>query len=272
MPTNRNRKKISELDAVAAGLAHEIRNPLNSLFINSQLIEEMIAELSDETAPQKEDLLSLARANMKVARRLNETLSGFLRFARPSAMDLGLVDLNRLVTEALSFLDVDFARRGIIPAARLHPSTLPLLADEKQLKQALLNLLLNAEEALDKEEKLIRVTTGVRRGRLYVRIQDNGRGIPAAERRHIFQVFYTTRREGSGLGLTIVRRIIRRHGGSISIRSKEGTGTTVTVTLPFESQFRSMLPGRQRLALPPPAQTQEFASGENSAGMPGTDI
>ena len=242
---------------MAAGLAHEIRNPLNSLFINSQLIEEMVAELSDEVAPQKEGLLSLARANMKVAQRLNETLSGFLRFARPSVMELGLVDLNRVVAETLRFLDVDFARRGIVPVARYHPSALPLLADEKQLKQALLNLLLNADEALDKEEKLIRVTTGVRRGRPYVRIQDNGRGIPAAERRQVFHVFFTTRREGSGLGLPIVRRIVRQHGGSISLRSREGIGTSVTVTLPFEDQFRVMFPGKQRLALPAGAPERE---------------
>jgi len=268
VPANRNRKKISELDAMAAGLAHEIRNPLNSLFINSQLIEEMIAELPDEIAPQKEELLSLALANMKVARRLNETLSGFLRFARPSALELGLVELNRVVAETLRFLDVDFTRRGIVPTVRYHPSELPLLADEKQLKQALLNLLLNAEEALDKEEKSIRVVTGVRRGRPYVRIQDNGRGIPADERRHIFQIFYTTRRGGSGLGLPIVRRIVRSHGGSISIRSREGVGTTVTVTLPFESQFRAMFPGRQRLALPAGTTGQE-AAGEQSAGKQG---
>ena len=253
---------------MAAGLAHEIRNPLNSLFINSQLIEEMIAELPDEITPQKEELLSLALANMNVTRRLNETLSGFLRFARPSAMELDQVELNRVVAETLNFLDVDLARRGIVPVVRYHPSGLPLLADEKQLKQALLNLLLNAEEALDKEDKLIRVTTGVRRGRPYVRIQDNGRGIPACERRHIFQIFFTTRRGGSGLGLPIVRRIVRQHGGSVSVRSKEGIGTTVTVTLPFESQFRAMFPGRQRLALPAgtPGPGREATAEEQSAG------
>ena len=277
MPSNRNRKKKSELDAVAAGLAHEIRNPLNSLFINSQLIEEMIAELPDAISPHKEELLSLARANMKVTRRLNETLSGFLRFARPAIMELGLVDLNRIVTDTLNFLDVDFARRGILPRVRLHPSELPLLADEKQLKQALLNLLLNAEEALDKEEKLIRVTTGLRRGRPFVRIQDNGRGISDEERRQIFQVFFTTRREGSGLGLPIVRQIIRQHGGAVSVRGKEGAGATVTVTLPSESQFRSMFPGLQRLALPPAGasglETVEVAeNGENGAEAKRADL
>jgi signal transduction histidine kinase len=250
VPATKTRKKVADLGAVAAGLAHEIRNPLNSLFINSQLLDEMLSELPEGAVPQKEEMLSLARANMKVTRRLNETLSGFLRFARPPAMELSVSDLNRIVAETLRFLDVDFSYHGVVLKTRYHAGALPLLADERQLKQALLNLLLNAEEALDKEEKVIRVTTGVRGGRPFVRIQDNGRGIPRAERRNVFRIFFTTRRDGSGLGLPIVRRIIHQHGGTISLRSREGAGTTVTVSLPFEDQFRAMFPGRLPLALP----------------------
>ena len=253
MPATRTRNKLADLGAVAAGLAHEIRNPLNSVYINSQLLEEMLSELPERSVPQKDDLLSLARANLKVTQRLNDTLSGFLRFARPPAMDLSLVDLNRIVEETLRFLEVDFSYHGVALKTRYHASPLPLLADEKQLKQALLNLLLNAEEALDKEEKVIRVSTGARGGRPFVRIQDNGRGIPRADRRQIFRIFFTTRKNGSGLGLSIVRQIIHQHGGTISLRSREGHGTTVTVSLPFEAQFRAMYPGRLPLALPPRA-------------------
>jgi signal transduction histidine kinase len=251
VPATRIRKKLADLGAVAAGLAHEIRNPLNSLYINSQLLEEMLAELPDRGVPQKDELLSLARANLKVTQRLNDTLSGFLRFARPPAMELTPVDLNRIVAETLRFLEVDFTYRSIDLSARYHPAALPLLADEKQLKQALLNILLNAEEALDKEEKAIRVATGVQGGRPFVRIQDNGRGIPRADRRHIFRLFFTTRKNGSGLGLAIVRQIVLQHGGTVSVRSREGHGTSVTVRLPYESQFRAMYPGRLPLALPP---------------------
>ncbi len=253
MPGTRTRKNLSDLGAVAAGLAHEIRNPLNSLYINGQLLEEMLSDLPDAAVPQREELLALARANLKVTQRLNDTLSGFLRYARPPAMDLSAVDLNRVVSEVLRFLEVDFSYHGISLRTRFHPSPLPLLADEKQLKQALLNLLLNAEEALDKEEKTIRVTTGARKGRPFVRIQDNGRGIARGDRRQIFRLFFTTRKNGSGLGLPIVRQIIHQHGGSISLRSREGAGTTVTVSLPFEAQFRAMFPGRLPLALPPGA-------------------
>ncbi len=253
MPATRRRKKLEDLGAVAAGLAHEIRNPLNSLYINGQLLEEMLSEISPEAVPQKGELLSLARANLKVTQRLNETLSGFLRFARPQAIELTMVDLNRIVAETLRFLEVDLSYHGIVLRTRIHPTPLPVLADERQLKQALLNLLLNAQEALDKEGKTIRVTTGVRAGRPFARIQDNGRGIPRAERRQIFRLFYTTRKNGSGLGLPIVRQIVHQHGGTVSLRSREGHGTIVTVSLPFESQFRAMFPGRLPLALPPGA-------------------
>ena len=251
MPATRTRNTLADLGAVAAGLAHEIRNPLNSLYINGQLLEEMLSELPEEGVPQKEDLLSLARANLKVTQRLNDTLSGFLRFARPPAMELALVDLNRVVLETLRFLETELAYRGISLVTDLHPAALPVLADEKLLKQALLNLLLNAQEAMDKEEKTIRVTTGVRGGRPFVRVRDNGRGIPPSDRRRIFTLFFTTRKNGSGLGLPIVRQIVRQHGGRIYVRSREGHGTTMTVALLFEEQFRAMFPGLLPRALPP---------------------
>ena len=256
MPATRTRKKLADLGAVAAGLAHEIRNPLNSLYINSQLLEEMLAELPDRDVPQKDELLSLARANLKVTQRLSDSLSAFLRFARPPSVELSPVDLNRVVAETLRFLEVDFTYRGIDVSARYHPAPLPLLADERQLKQALLNILLNAEEAMDKEERAIRVVTGVRAGLPFVRIQDNGRGIPRADRRHIFRLFFTTRKNGSGLGLPIVRQIVQQHGGAVSVRSREGRGTSVTITLPYESQFRAMYPGRLPRALPPGGETR----------------
>lgn len=250
MPATRTRNKLADLGAVAAGLAHEIRNPLNSLYINGQLLEEMISELPEGGVSQKQDLLSLARANLKVTQRLNDTLSGFLRFARPPAMELALVDLNRVVSETLRFLEIELAYREISLGTKLHPTALPILADEKLLKQALLNLLLNAQDAMDKEEKTIRVTTGVRAGRPFVRVRDNGRGIPASDRRRIFTLFFTTRKNGSGLGLPIVRQIVRQHGGKIHVRSREGHGTTMTVELLFEEQFRAMFPGLLPRALP----------------------
>jgi signal transduction histidine kinase len=250
VPATRTRDKLADLGAVAAGLAHEIRNPLNSLYINGQILEEMLIELPEKGVPQKAELLSLARANLKVTQRLNDTLTGFLRFARPPAMELALVDLNRIVSETLRFLEMEFAYRGVILKTKLHPTPLPVMGDEKLLKQALLNLLLNSQEAMDKEEKQIRVTTGVQAGRPFLRIRDNGRGIPASERRDIFRLFFTTRKNGSGLGLPIVQQVVRQHGGAIYVRSLEGQGTTVTVALLFEEQFRARFPGRLPLALP----------------------
>lgn len=225
---------------MASGLAHEIRNPLNSLYINSQMLAETVASLSETITPaQKEELLSLARSNMKVAERLSDLLTEFLRFARPPAMELTVTDLNRIVADTLRFIEVDFARRGIELSARYHPAPLPLFADEKQLKQALMNILLNAEEALDKDRKVVRVVTGTVRGWPAVRVQDNGRGIPPADRRQIFRLFFSTRKDGTGLGLPLVRQIVRGHGGRISVASREGLGTRVTITLPPEPLFKA---------------------------------
>jgi signal transduction histidine kinase len=246
VPATGTRKRLADLGAVASGLAHEIRNPLNSLYINSQILEEILAAMPEGATDRKEELLSLARSNMKVTQRLNDILSEFLRFARPTAMELVVADLNRVVADTLRFLEVDFSRREIELVASFHPEPLPLFADEKQLRQALLNILLNAEEAMDKERKVIRVTTGSERGQPFVRVADNGRGIPRAERKQIFHLFFSTRKNGTGLGLPIVRKIVREHGGKIGIRSREGRGTTVTISLPPEEQSKVRM--RQRAA------------------------
>ena len=240
MSSTGTRKRLADLGAVASGLAHEIRNPLNSLYINSQILEEMLAALPIAT-DRKEELLSLARANMKVTQRLNDILSEFLRFARPTAMESVVADLNRVVSDTLRFLEVDFARRGIELESVFHLNPLPLFADEKQLRQVLLNILLNAEEAMDKEPKVIKVTTGSERGQPFVRIADNGRGIPRQDRKQIFLLFFSTKKSGTGLGLPIVRKIVREHGGKIGIRSREGRGTTVTISLPSEERSKERL-------------------------------
>lgn len=245
VPTSGTRKRLADLGAVASGLAHEIRNPLNSLYLNSQILAEAVAALPDTVpADRREELLALARANMKVAERLSDLLTEFLRFARPPAMELIVTDLNRIVAETVRFLELDFARRGVELSVRSHPGPLSLFADEKQLKQALINVLLNAEEAMDKEKKLVRITTGLVRGWPFVRVQDNGRGIPRADRRQIFRLFFTTRKEGTGLGLPLVRRIVRAHGGRIEVASKEGWGTRVTIVLPPEPLFKARVAAR----------------------------
>jgi signal transduction histidine kinase len=238
VPATGTRKRLADLGAVASGLAHEIRNPLNSLYINSQILAEIVEGLPEATE-RKEELLSLARANMKVTRRLNDILSEFLRFARPAATEFVVADLNRIVADTVRFLEVDFARRGVALDVTFHPEPLPLFADEKQLRQALLNILLNAEESMDKERKAIRVMTGLERGRPFVRIADNGRGIPREDRKQIFRLFFSTRKSGTGLGLPIVRKIVREHGGTVGIRSREGRGTTVTLSLLPEEQSKA---------------------------------
>jgi two-component system sensor histidine kinase PilS (NtrC family) len=187
VPYTGTRKRLADLGAVASGLAHEIRNPLNSLYINSQILEEILAALPEGATDRKEELLSLARANMKVIQRLNDTLTEFLRFARPAGMEFVVADLNRVVADTVRFLEVDFARRGVEIEASYYPGPLPIFADEKKLRQALLNVLLNADEAMDKDRKVIRVATGLERGRPLVRVSDNGRGIPPHDRRQIFR-------------------------------------------------------------------------------------
>jgi signal transduction histidine kinase len=229
------------LSALASGLAHEIRNPLNSLSINSELLAEGVERLDGVPEERRRELLDLARANVKVARRLSDLLGDFLRFTRPAAADLVVTDLNRIASETLRFLEVDFGRRGISVEERLKPGPLPLFADEKRVKQALLNLLLNAQEAFDKPERRLRVETGSRGGCPFVRVSDNGRGIAERDLPSVFRPFFTTRPEGTGLGLAVVRKVARDHGGRVSLRSREGAGTSVTLLFPPEERSKATL-------------------------------
>jgi signal transduction histidine kinase len=230
-----------ELATLASGLAHEIRNPLNSLSINSELLAEGVERLEGVPEERRRELIELARANVKVARRLSDLLGDFLRFTRPAAAELVVTDLNRIASETLRFLEVDFSRRGIEVEERLAEGPLPLFADEKRVKQALLNLLLNAQEAFDKPERRLRVETGRRSGSPFVRVSDNGRGIAEGDLPSVFRPFYTTRPEGTGLGLAVVRKVARDHGGRVTISSREGAGTSVTLTFPAEERSKEAL-------------------------------
>lgn len=243
---------MADLGAVAAGLAHEIRNPLNSLSINSEMLASMIEQGGDDGSGRRDEMLRIARSNLKVADRLSGLLAEFLRYARPPRLEPAPVDLNRVVADTVRFVELDFARRGVFLTLLLHPDPLSVLADDRQLRQALLNLLINAEEALDKEERRIVVETGASRGRPFVRIRDNGRGIAASDKPQLFRLFFTTRRDGTGLGLPIVRHIVGAHGGSVSLTGREGMGATAIIRLPSEEEGRRILLGEARLrALPP---------------------
>jgi len=173
-------------------------------------------------------------------RRLDGIITNFLEAIRPRPPDLAETNLSEVLTEVLSFQHNELEDRGIMVEAEL-PDNLPvIMADRNQLKQVFFNLIKNAMEAMEPGGAL-RIRTRTDDDFVFLMFGDTGSGIKQEDLVKLFQPYHTTKAGGSGLGLMIVQRILRAHGGQIGIESKEGTGTVVTVQFPRRDRRVRML-------------------------------
>lgn len=218
----RRADRLSALGELSAGMAHEIRNPLGSIRGTAEILKDGVA--SDDPRFEFAEIL------IKEVDRLNRVLEDFLRFARQAPMEHGRFDLNAIVREVLD-LTRRQAERSHVTVIVSHGELPQLAGDGGQIRQALLNLVLNALQAMPTGGRL---TVSTRRsGALAeVAIADTGPGIPAGEEERIFKTFVTTRPDGTGLGLPISQRIVTSHGGQITVTSTPGEGATFMVALP----------------------------------------
>lgn len=221
--------RLAYVGTLASGLAHEIRNPLNAMNMNLQMLEEEIHAPIDHPNAETATLLSSTKGEI---RRLESLVNDFLSYARPAEPRFETRDLNQTVEEVVRFLRAEMQQKGVSVETSLLESV-PLVAmDEGQMRQALINILINAKEVLGAGGRVI-VSTGLGgEGEVLVRIQDNGPGIPVELRKKIFEVFYSTRGGGTGLGLPIAQRIMETHGGWIELQSEVGMGTTFILHIP----------------------------------------
>lgn len=216
--------RLVYLGEIAGSLAHEIRNPLNTINMNVQLLEEQLAN-RDEKAAGK-----IHRVRNEVI-RLDSILTSFLRFARPPKLSLKKVDIKDIITRIEDFFGPEVEGAGIHLVVDIPDDLPPINGDPEQLRQLFLNLLLNARDATNKGGK-IKITAWKTPRRVHVSVEDDGVGIEKKELDSIFEPYVTTKEEGTGVGLAIVRRIVMDHGGSIRVESKVGEGTKFTVSLP----------------------------------------
>jgi signal transduction histidine kinase len=221
-------EKLAMVGKLAAGVAHTIRNPLTS--VNMRLFSlERSLELSQT---QQEDFEVISEE----VRHIDTIVQNFLEFARPPKLKIQSISPSEVVDMALQLLRHRLESYGVqVDLDRQH--RLPKIeGDPEQLKEVLINLLVNACEAMGKGGSIvIREEEGVAEplGRVVViRVKDNGPGIPKSVRDKVFEPFFSTKEEGTGLGLSIAYRIVEEHGGWLSLKSKEGEGTTFTITLP----------------------------------------
>jgi two-component system, sporulation sensor kinase E len=263
-------ERIQALTLLAASVAHEIGNPLNALDIHLQLIERelkklrqlnaesqpvhkrgrrrevdpMAASLSAESILRLERYLAVAKGEVG---RLDYIVRQFLEAIRPSPPKLAPGNVNDVVRETIDLLRPEIENRGITIREKL-PRHLPVAPiDAGQIKQALVNLIKNAIQAMTKGGMLT-VEAGQAAGGVWVLVKDTGGGIPQEQINRIFEPFFTTKKKGSGLGLMIVQRIVRDHGGRIELDSRVNEGTTFRIWLPLHEPHPRLLgPGESNV-------------------------
>ena len=221
-------EKFSALTMLAAGVAHEIGNPLNSLNIHLQLMQRNLQKAPPNLRKQLEESVSIARGEVT---RLDHIITQFLRAIRPQPLQVSSSDINSILNETLEFLSAEIQDRDIIVEKELSKG-LPLLQiDGDQIKQAFYNICRNAFQAM-KSGGILRVATSLDTNHVSIVFSDTGGGIAPENITRIFEPYFTTKSNGNGLGLLIVRRIVRAHGGEVILESSPGRGLTLTILLP----------------------------------------
>jgi len=220
---------LNVLTMLAAGVAHELGNPLNSLNIHLQVARKKLKKAPPGLREDLEEILEISQGEIS---RLDLIINQFLEAIRPTTPQLERCDVNQLIQDSLRILQPEIEDRQIEVKLELGEHLNRMQLDPGQIKQAFYNLIRNANQAIG-TGGVLRIQSEQDDENLIVRFIDDGAGISAQDMANLFQPFYTTKRKGSGLGLLIVRRIIREHGGEIELESESGEGTCVTCFFPL---------------------------------------
>jgi two-component system, sporulation sensor kinase E len=250
-------ERVQALTLLAASVAHEIGNPLNALHIHLQLMERELRKyrtggqregrktrIGATPDPAAQDMVGKLDNYLAVARgeinRLDYIITQFLQAIRPSQPQLQPGSVNAVVLKTLELLQPELDNRGVHVNTRLARQLPMSPIDAAQIQQVLVNLIKNAMQAMTKGGTLS-LQTGESNDGVVVTISDTGGGIPQEQINHIFEPFYTTKKKGTGLGLMIVQRIVRAHGGRIELESQVGRGTTFRIWLPLHERRPRLL-------------------------------
>lgn len=222
------KEKLMALGHLAAGVAHEIRNPLSSI--------KGLAKYFAERTPPGGEAYELAQVMAKEADRLNRVVSELLELVRPAHLKWQPVDLNEVIGHSLQLVSQDASGRDITLQFTAQPSLCRIQADPDRLNQVLLNLYLNAIQAIGREGIITVAVAECGDGRIKLSVADSGKGMTAEQLQAIFTPYFTTKADGTGLGLAVVQNIVEQHGGTIHVESMPGKGSVFTLYLPVNGQ------------------------------------
>ncbi len=221
-------ERLAYVGTLASGLAHEIRTPLNAILMNIELVAEELDVVAEES---RDAFATRVERIRREATRLRKTLDSFLAFARPPKLERMPVRVNGYLSEVIEFVEPEAARHGITITRDFQENLYPVYVDQHQLAQVVTNLLTNAREAVG-EQGVITVRTRETDDWVEIEVEDNGGGVEPVNEPHIFDVFYSSKEQGTGLGLGIARRIVEEHGGELALENHPGRGARFIVRLP----------------------------------------
>ena len=222
-------EKMAVVGTFASGLAHEVRNPLNSIALQLSIVERRVAPLPAGVAGEIKELVGVIREEVK---RLDNLVGDFLQFSRSNRVQYRPASLDALVDEVARLLRPEARAAGVTLRRQRIGEPMPdVRVDPEKMKQVAINLVQNAIEAMP-GGGVVTVESGLVEGRAVMVVRDTGPGLP--EGLDVFQLFVTTKARGTGLGLSIAQQIVLEHGGEIAAVSEPGRGATFTVSLPVE--------------------------------------
>ncbi len=226
-------EKIATLGQIASTVNHEIKTPLNVLYMNLQLLNKQIRKARVEEAEQKEKMLKITSLINNEIVRINGIIEEFVKYARFPAPQFGKNDLNEIIDQIAEIIHQSATDAGVAVTVEKDESLEPLMLDDKKITQALLNLCMNAIQAMP-DGGTLTLSTEREDDQVLLRVADTGKGIDPADLEKIFEPFFTKKVQGMGFGLAIVQRIIEDHGGQITCESRPGKYTVFTIRLPLD--------------------------------------
>ena len=239
----RRAENLASLTTLAAGVAHEIKNPLGSISIHLQLLQKTLAKIlkpSDDSSSEDPHLEKYFNVIKEEVDRLNRIVVDFLFAVRPMNLELREENINKLISQIMEFIRPEMEQSNIMCLLELDENMPDILIDERHMKQALLNLIKNAQEAMP-SGGVFTISTKCADNEIRISVCDTGYGIKNEDFAKIFEPYFTTREAGTGLGLTRVFKIIREHKGEITVDSEPRTGTEFKITLPVPQKETRLL-------------------------------